>query len=152
MKKQIKFYSILFLSCLSLVPYVLTQEPVHSKKVSVFAEKGWQDSGIELSQGQYYSIHASGTWISGYDLPFQGPEGNGSGTITTGQLLGWISDKQPERLDRNSYKKEVICQIIVIGRGGLFKANADGKLWFAMGEWSGCKECSGEIEALITIY
>ena len=152
MKKQLKFYSILFLACSVLVPYVHTQVPVQARKVTVYAEKGWQDSGIKLSQGQYYSIHASGAWVSGYNQALLGPEGNGTGTITTGALLGWISKERPKKLDYNSYKKEVISQIIFIGRGGFLKASENGTLWFAMGDWSGCKECDGEIEVLITVF
>lgn len=131
---------------------IFSQSTVKAKKVVIYAEKGWQDSGIRLKRNQYYSITARGNWISGYNTPFKGPEGSGYGTIDNDALVGWISDKKPEKLGRDSYNKHVISKVIFIACGGLFKSYGDGKLWLAMGDWSGCKECSGSVEVLITIF
>lgn len=128
------------------------RDSVESKSLKVFPEDGWHDTGIELKKGQYYRIEARGSWISGYKRPAHGPEGWGAGTLNDGALVGWISPQKPERLGYDSYRREVIISLIYVGEGGLFKSYGNGRLWLAMGEWSGCKECSGEIEALINLY
>lgn len=121
-------------------------------RTEVFPERGWQDSGISLKRGQYYRVEARGSWISGYKHPAHGPEGEGSGTLKDGPLVGWISPHRPDKLGYDSYTREVINHVIFIGDGGLFKAYGDGRLWLAMGEWSGCEECSGQVEVLIDLY
>jgi hypothetical protein len=127
-------------------------EPMKYSRTEVFPERGWQDSGISVKRGQYYRVEARGSWISGYKHPAHGPEGEGSGTLKDGPLVGWISPNRPERLGYESYTREVINHVIYLGEGGLFKAYGDGRLWLAMGEWSGCEECSGRIEVLINLY
>jgi hypothetical protein len=133
-------------------PTLRSQNVVKAKKVIIYAEKGWQDTGILLKSNQYYSIFARGSWVSGYGNFSTGPDGNRYGTIDNDALVGWIREKKPKKLGYKSYKKEIIRRIILIGEGGLFKSYAEGKLWLAMGEWSGCKECSGQVEVLITVF
>ncbi len=142
------FFLLLFGCCLKAA----AQTPVKSKRVKIYAEKGWQDSGIELKITQFYEIRAWGSWVSGYEVPLQGPEGAGFGNLFNGALLGWIAEEKPAKLGYDSVKRDVIPNIIYFGRGGRYKSGSNGKLWFSMGEWSGCKECSGEIEVLIIIY
>jgi hypothetical protein len=131
---------------------IYSQSEVKTKKITIWADKGWQDTGIQLKAKQYYSIHACGWWSSGLDVVGSGPEGGGYGTIVNGALLGWIADKQPKKLDYESYKKEIIGKIILIGQEAFLKSYGEGKLWLTMGEWSGCEDCQGKIEVLITIY
>ena len=150
MKKNLKICIFLLLFFM-VYPALQPQNAVKAKKVIIYAEKGWQDTGIQLGSGQYYSIQARGSWISGYGVLPVGPEGKGYGTLTSCALVGWIANKKPEKLDYKSYTKDIILNIIFIGEGGLFKSYADGKLWLGMGEWSGCKECAGRVEVLITI-
>ena len=128
------------------------QSNVQAKRIVVAAAEGWQDSGVVLKAGQYYAIDARGSWVSGLNQPFEGPDGRGWGTLTNGALLGWISDKKPERLGYDSYTHVIIRNIILIARGGLFKAAMNGRLWLCRGDWSECKECTGEVEVLITLY
>ena len=128
------------------------QSAVKASMIKIFAEMGWQNSGVNLKAGQYYMVKAYGSWSSGYNNLAMGPEGRGYGTIINDALVGWIALKKPERLGYESYKKEIVENIILIGRGGMFKAKYDGILWLAMGEWSGCKECAGELEVIITVY
>jgi len=154
MKKNLKiciFLFLFFMAFPTLQPQN-AQNAVKAKKVIIYADKGWQDTGILLNSDQYYSIFARGSWVSGYDVTATGPEGKGWGTITNGALLGWIGEIKPEKLDYKSYKKDIVSRIILIGEGGLFKSCGDGKLWLAMGDWSGCKECSGKVEVLITVF
>lgn len=152
MKKSILilclFSCLSFLTQLNLFP----QSPLKAKKVVIFAEKGWQNSGIALKKGQYYSVSAWGSWSSGYETLAFGPEGKGYGTINDLPLVGWITGKQPPKLGYDSFKREIITMIIFLGKGGLYKSYANGSLWLSMGEWSGCEECSGEMEVLITVY
>ena len=131
---------------------VSAQSQVKAYKIKVFAESGWQSSGVQLERGTYYSVHATGSWTSGFNTKTMGPEGEEYGTITDHALLGQIAAKRPEKLGYESYKKQIIQKLIRIGRGGMFKAKMGGILWLAMGEWSGCKECTGEVEVLITVY
>ena len=142
------FLAVLFL----LPPGVLSQRAVTAKRILINAEKGWQDSGVVLSQGQYYEVRAWGAWISGFGTIIQGPEGDGSGTIIGDALVGFISDQAPKILDRDSFTMDIVGKIIYIGRGGLLRVQNPGRLWLAMGEWSGCKECSGSVEVLILVY
>ncbi|MCJ7582370.1 MAG: hypothetical protein MUP98_17785 [Candidatus Aminicenantes bacterium] len=151
MKKSPKI-CIFFLLFFMAFPTLRPQNAVKSKKVIIHADKGWQDSGILLNSGQYYSIFARGTWISGYGVPSFGPRGKGFGTITNGALLGWIDNNKPENLDYKSYTKYIVQRIILVGEGGLFQSYGEGKLWLGMGEWSGCKECVGQVEVLITVF
>ncbi|MFC2166754.1 hypothetical protein ACFLQZ_02165 [Acidobacteriota bacterium] len=150
MKKKVKICIFLLLFFM-VFPTLQPQNAVKAKKVIIYAEKGWQDTGIQLNLGQYYSIIARGSWISGYDRLSIGPEGVGYGTITNGALVGWIANKKPENLGYKSYTNDIVQHIIRIGDGGHFKSYTDGKLWLGMGEWSGCKECSGQVEVLITV-
>jgi hypothetical protein len=152
MNKSVK--AIVFaLFCMFMIRSLATSQiPVLTKRLKIYAEKGWQDSGIKLKEGQYYSVKAKGYWVSGSEPIFTGPEGHQFGTIDNNALVGKISSSRPDRLGYDSYKREIISQIILIGRGGEFKSYTDGKLWLAMGEWSGCKECRGEVEVLIVVY
>ena len=151
MKINPKICIFLFLFFMAF-PTLQPQNAVKAKKVNIEADKGWQDTGILLNSDQYYSIYARGSWVSGYDVPPIGPEGKGWGTITNGALLGWIAKIKPEKLGYKSYTRQIVQRIILIGEGGLFKSWGDGKLWLAMGDWSGCKECSGKVEVLITVF
>ncbi|MBD3413106.1 MAG: hypothetical protein GF421_01580 [Candidatus Aminicenantes bacterium] len=128
------------------------QSLVRSRHVLISAKKGWQDSGIKLKKDQFYQIYARGSWISGYGLPANGPEGSGKGTISDNALVGFIADSRPQQLGYESYKREILDRIIIIRRGGLFKAYQKGTLWLGMGEWSGCEECDGSVEVLIVLY
>ena len=150
MKISPKICIFLFLFFMAF-PTLQPQNAVKAKKVIRYADKGWQDTGILLNSNQYYSIFARGSWVSGYDVTATGPEGKGWGTITNGALLGWIGKIKPEKLDYKSYTRQIVQRIILIGEGGLFKSIGDGKLWLGMGDWSGCKECSGQVEVLITV-
>jgi hypothetical protein len=38
----------------------------------IYAYRGWQSTGIQLHQGDWYTIHAEGTWTYS---PFAGPNG-----------------------------------------------------------------------------
>ncbi|MFC2161726.1 hypothetical protein ACFLRX_08765 [Acidobacteriota bacterium] len=150
---KFNFFNLsLFILLIIFQTSLAAQTPVVSKKVLIHAEDGWQDSGVKLKVGQFYSIEARGSWVSGYDVPLLGPEGEGDGTITNGALLGMIADKQPAILGYKSYTREIVSRIIYVARGGLFKSNGNGSLWFCMGEWSECKQCSGYMEVLITIF
>lgn len=151
MKKNPKICIFLLLFFMAF-PTLRPQNAVKAKKVIIYAEKGWQDTGILLNSGQYYSIFARGSWISGYGILSTGPEGKGWGTITNGALLGWIGNKKPEKLDYKSYTIHIVQKIILIGEDGLFKSYENGKLWLGMGDWSGCKECAGQVEVLITVF
>jgi hypothetical protein len=127
--------------------------PLESRSVvlRVQAAGGWQDSGLSLKAGQHYAISAWGTWASGTSGT-AGPEGKGNGTLTEDALLGMVAINRPRQLSYDSYVKEIVGQIIRIGRGGEFNSPASGKLWLCMGDWSGCKECSGYVEVLIVAY
>ena len=151
MKKNPKICIFLLLFFMAF-PTLRPQNAVKANKVIIYAEKGWQDSGIQLNNGQYYSIYARGSWVSGYDKLSMGPEGAGDGTITSNALLGWIATKKPEKLGYKSYTQDIVERIILIGQGGLLKSYTDGKLWLGMGDWSGCKECAGQMEVLITVF
>jgi len=141
------------LACIfSVCSSASSQTSVVAQRITLHAEKGWQDSGISLKAGQYYSVSARGYWVSGSEPNFTGPEGQGFGTINNNALLGMIKKTQPEILGYESYRKEIISGIVLIGKGGEFRSYADGNLWLAMGEWSGCKECRGVVEALIVVY
>lgn len=142
------FYILLF----GLCGYFYAGPEVYSKTVTINAELGWQDTGVRLKYGQYYSVDARGSWVSGYDVGAHGPEGFGGGTIVNGALLGCIDKKKPERLGYKSFTRKIVSSIIYIGRGGMLKSINNGTLWMAMGEWSGCKECRGKLEVLITVY
>lgn len=136
-----------------LVPGSLfSQSPVTSKKVVIHAEDGWQDTGIKLKTGQYYFVSARGNWVSGYGTSYSGPDGIGHGTLTNNALLGFISEKKPPKLSYDSFKREVVSYVILIGKGGLFKAYGKGNLWLGMGDWSDSKERAGDLEVLIVIY
>ncbi len=141
--------AILFLICF---PTGYSQSAVTATKLEIFAEKGWQDTGVQLKEGQYYEVHAKGSWVSGYKQDLDGPEGKGWGTLNSGALVGWIAGRKPETLGYESYKPQIIQSIILISRGGLFKSYGNGNLFLSMGEWSGCKECDGKMEVLITVY
>lgn len=133
----------------------LPQKVVRTKTVVVHAADGWQDSGIVLRPGQFFEIKAFGAWGSGYEVFPTGPEGGNFGTLTNNALVGYIGKNPPKKLDRDCYKSSIVQRIFRIGRGGLFKSGGiepGDKLWLAMGEWSGCKECSGRVEVLIIIY
>ena len=143
------FFMFLILMHASGLP---TQNSVVAKRIVVQAHKGWQNSGILLKKNQYYSIIARGSWISGYEKLAYGPEGRGTGTITDNALVGWIEKEQPQRLNYDSYKREIVGKVIFIGREATLISYEDGILWLAMGDWSGCKECTGELEVLITTY
>jgi len=89
------------------------------------------------------------------------PEAPGSADISriwmarkaeAGALVGWIDEHKPEILGYESYERQIIQRIILISRGGLFKSYGNGNLFLAMGEFSGCKECDGKMEVLITVY
>jgi len=149
MKKSI---FILILTLIGNLTVLASQSPVRSKHVIISAKQGWQDSGIKLKLGQFYQIYARGSWISGYGLPACGPEGSGRGTISDNALVGFIADSKPKKLDYESYKRDIIDKIVIIRRGGLFKAYRKGTLWLGMGEWSGCEECDGSVEVLIVLY
>ncbi len=151
MKKNPKICIFLILFFVAF-PTLRPQNTVKAKKVIIYAEKGWQDTGILLNSDQYYSIVARGSWISGYDKLSMGPEGAGYGTISSNALVGWIVNKKPEKLGYKSYTQDIVERIILIGEGGLFKSYADGKLWLGMGDWSACKECAGQVEVLITVF
>lgn len=125
--------------------------PLRSVTVKVEASAGWQDSGVELRVGQRYSVTAFGHWVSGSGEPV-GPEGGGTGTITSDALVGMIGRARPDRLGYDSYKPEIVSRVILIGEGGKFLTLTNGKLWLAMGDWSGCKQCRGTIEVQIIIY
>jgi hypothetical protein len=138
---------------ITLLPGVLqAQDSFVVKRVTVKADKGWQNSGIRLQPLQFYSIKAFGTWISGLESPRRGPEGDMSGTICGNALVGWIAEDRPALLNRGSYTKNVVQNIILLGREAFRRAFNEGFLWLAMGEWSGCEECLGEIEVIITAY
>jgi hypothetical protein len=126
-------------------------EPLRGVTVMVKAEAGWQDSGVELRPGQRYSVTAFGSWVSGTQNPV-GPDGDESGTITNDALIGMLSRTRPARLNYDSFKREIVGRIIRIGAGGRFKSMDNGTLWLAMGDWSGCKECSGALEVQIVVY
>ena len=151
MKKNLKICTFLILFFL-VFPTLRPQNAVKAKKVIIYADRGWQDTGILLNKDQYYSIFARGSWISGYGVLSTGPEGDGYGTITSCALVGWIANNKPEKLGYKSYTKDIVPYIILIREGGLFKSYEDGKLWLGMGEWSGCKECAGQVEVLITVF
>lgn len=151
-KPIIRLLSVLTAVLLIFLIDASSQSQVKAYKLTIFAEGGWQSSGVPLKGGEYYSVHATGSWTSGYNSATMGPEGDESGTLTDHALLGQISAKRPEKLGYESYKPNIIQNIIRIGRGGMFKAKISGILWLAMGEWSGCKECTGEVEVLITVY
>ncbi|MBN2244435.1 MAG: hypothetical protein JW755_01180 [Candidatus Aminicenantes bacterium] len=148
--------TVFFLAFISIIiigsENLFSQSPVISKKVAVHAEDGWQDSGVKLKAGQYYLVSARGTWVSGYETQYSGPDGLGCGTLTNNALLGFISEKKPPKLNYDSFKREIVSRVILIGKGGLFKAVGDGKLWLGMGDWSESKERAGELEVLIVIY
>jgi hypothetical protein len=146
------FVASVLLWAAALLPAWEKQESVAAKRVTVEAALGWQNSGISLKSGQYYSIKAFGSWVSGLESVFKGPEGDLSGRIDGDPLVGWIADKQPDRLTPESYNKKVIENVILLGREGYFRSYRYGFLWLAMGDWSGCKECVGRIEVIITIY
>lgn len=144
--------TVFILAFLGLCVNLNARPEVYAAKATINASQGWQDTGIRLKQGQYYSVEARGSWVSGFDVVSHGPEGFGGGTLVNGALLGWIDKKRPERLGYKSFTKKIVSSIIYIGRGGLLKAVNTGTLWMAMGEWSGCKECKGNVEVLITVY
>jgi hypothetical protein len=152
MKRHFLFHLLFFGLLLSLSLYSFSQNPVKTKKAVINAREGWQNTGVTLRSDQYYSVSAWGAWASGFTGNSYGPEGIGHGTIGSNALVGWIAVKQPEKLGYKSYTKEIIGNIIYIGKEGFFKSYADGILWLSMGEFSGCKECSGQVEVLITIY
>jgi hypothetical protein len=126
-------------------------QPIRGITVYIEAEAGWQNSGVELRAGQRYSVAAYGRWVSGTTEPV-GPEGDETGTITNDALLGMLSRTRPERLGYKSFQREIIGRIIRIGAGGRFRSPSDGYLWLAMGDWSGCKECSGTLEVQIVVF
>ena len=131
----------------------LSQTVVKSTKVTINAEKGWQNSGVSLSKEQVYSISAWGAWSSGYETNSCGPEGKAYGTIRDWPMVGFIAKKQPPKLTYESSKNpNITLNIILLGKSGIFKSYGNGTLWLAMGEFSGCKECSGVMEILITTY
>jgi len=142
--------ALLLLSVLLTVTGI--QNSPASKKVIVGAPLGWQNSGIRLRMGQYYSVKAFGTWVSGLESQSLGPGGDLSGRITADPLVGWIAEKQPERLNPESYNKYILSKVILLGGEGYFRSYSDGFLWLAMGDWSGCKECLGKIDVIITVY
>ena len=152
MGKKSFAYFLCILLVVALSGHLFPRDNVTWKKVYIEANLGWQDSGVRLKSEQYYSVKASGSWVSGWDVDSHGPEGNGDGTLVNGALLGWIANKKPERLGYKSFTRKIVSRIVYIGEGGMRKSNGDGKLWLAMGEWSGCKECSGKVEVLITVY
>lgn len=148
------FLPVCFFLSLSFSPSLnlFSQSPVRSKKIVIIADKGWQNSDVVLKKGQFYSISAWGSWSSGFETQSTGPEGKGYGTINDWPLVGWIAGKQPPRLSQKISTNDLISKIIFIGKGKIYKSYAEGILWFSMGEWSGCKECSGQMEVLIMIY
>lgn len=151
--KRILINSPLFFVTIFLIsPFVSAQINVKAKRILVHAEKGWQDTGVQLRRNQFYSIYARGAWVSGYEVPESGPDGSGYGTITSNALVGYISSKKPDNLSYDSYKKDIVDKIVLIGQGGMLKAYGEGTLWLSMGDWSGCKECSGFLEVLIVVY
>ena len=152
MMTRLKIFALAGMCLTAVVCTTSARDSIDSKRLKVFPENGWHDTGVKLTMGQFYRIEARGSWLSGYKRPAHGPEGWGSGTLNDGPLVGWISPHKPERLGYDSYRREVISKLIFIGEGGLFKSYGEGTLWLAMGEWSGCEECSGEIEVLINLY
>ncbi|MCJ7679433.1 MAG: hypothetical protein MUP70_01795 [Candidatus Aminicenantes bacterium] len=151
-KPIIRLLSVLTAVLMIFLIDASSQSQVKAYKLTIFAEGGWQSSGVQFKGGEYYSVHATGSWTSGFNSGTMGPEGEEYGTITDHSLLGQIAAKRPEKLGYESYTKSNIEKLIRIGRGGMFKAKIGGILWLAMGEWSGCKECTGEVEVLITVY
>jgi len=152
MKKAAVFFLVFILIIIFRLENVYSQSPVTSKRVVIHADAGWQDTGIKLKTGQYYSVSARGTWVSGYGTPYSGPDGMGCGTLTNNALLGFTSEKRPPKLTYDAFKREIISSIILIGEGGLFKAVGEGNLWLGMGDWSDSKERAGELEVLIVVY
>lgn len=128
-----------------------TPKPVRSVTVSIDAATGWQDSGVDLVTDQSYFVTASGSWGSGAGEPV-GPDGRGRGTLADDALVGMVSRLKPARLGYESYTREIVPNVILIKSGGRFRSPSPGTLWLAMGDWSGCRECSGRIEVQIVIY
>ena len=148
-----RFYLIIGLILFTTSVLFSGQTQVTSKFAIVDAGQGWQNSGIKLKKGQTYQIYAKGAWVSGFGIENFGPEGFvGSGTITDNTLIGFIAESKPKRLSYKSFTREIVCGIILLRRGGFFKAASDGTLWLSMGEWSGCKDCMGKVEVLIILY
>jgi hypothetical protein len=146
MKRKTTYILIIIVSTL-LLHNILVQAD-DEKTVIVQAADGWQNSGIYLRPGDMFTVKASGKWVSGSGHNWYGPEGWGYGTITNDALVGWISKSRPPKLGYNSYKKEIVGNIIMIGKGGTFKSG-NGYLYLAMGEWSGCHECRGKVTVTV---
>lgn len=93
------------------------------KKLKIFANKDWQDAGINVVKGKPIAIHAEGTWT--FKLQFQlGPAGieipERLRDFNLGSLVGVVTASDPNSKDAKPF---------LVGNDASFTAEENGRLY-----------------------
>jgi hypothetical protein len=113
------------------------------KKLKVYANKDWQDAGINIVKGKPISIHAEGTWT--FKLAFQlGPAGieipERLRDFNLGSLVGVVTASDPNAKDAKPF---------LVGNAAQFTAEENGRLYLRMFD-SEVEDNTGDLSVEIT--
>jgi hypothetical protein len=116
---------------------------VHSARVAVRAERGWQSTKIEVQQGQTYRITAQGKALLRREPEPWPSEANGitlryQSGIPLGTLLGAIipaqRDQESQLIIQNQSQTASFMQPIVLGKSSEFTAPRMGTLYLKIND------------------
>ena len=121
--------------------------------VEVKADRGWQSSGVLMSEGQKYAIAATGRFELAQDpKPWisepQGVSIRYFGGKPLGVLLGCLRTETGE----SGGAMDSMLRVETIGRGGEFTAPFTGTMYFRLNdEWNSLSDNKGEVTVEIRV-
>ena len=114
-----------------------------SKRATVFADRGWQPSGVTVAAGDRLAVACEGAWRlapAGAELTAAG-EANGRG-----QLLGVVLSRNEQT---GAYS---LTEPFAVGGADYLRASADGDLYLRCNdEWHSLADNSGEVMATLEL-
>jgi hypothetical protein len=116
----------------------ITPAANHTVSVLIFAERGWQPSGVTVSAGLAYSYNVAGTWRTAKNATAVNADGDNS---DAGKLVGMIvKDYAPgEEFD--------------LGKSGVFTATSDGNLYLRCKlPWKQIAAASGRVIVKLRLH